>query len=248
MKMIFLTHRYNSFSWEGFAPGLIWIVRGFGFGNGISFLQTLTAFGSWLLLSLFELVTTDILCSVWFYCPQRSPLGGVVILVLLWNVNWKGRQLLDKDVIQTGWLTPCFKSLAKFLFLLWFQESQNLVPLPSPVRHLRPRRPRSLYWKVFKEHRKGRCAQMSTSTVPKPFACKELPNTQGTLLQGLTNLITLPSSSILWPQSRPWRRLKTTTHLCSLSMWELTSPRSRHQWKSCTTLRLPKSTLWSGTC
>ena len=27
MKMIFLTHRYNSFSWEGFAPGLIWIVR-----------------------------------------------------------------------------------------------------------------------------------------------------------------------------------------------------------------------------
>ena len=134
------------------------------------------------------------------------------------------------------------------MFLFWFQESQNLVPLPSPVRHLRPRRPRSLYWKVFKEHRKGRSAQMSTSTVPKPFACKELPNTQGTLLQGLTNLITLPSSSILWPQSRPWRRLKTTTHLCSLSMWELTSPRSRHQWKSCTTLRLPKSTLWSGTC
>ena len=126
MKMIFLTHRYNSFSWEGFAPGLIWIVRGFGFGNGISFLQTLTAFGSWLLLSLFELVTTDILCSVWFYCPQRSPPGGVVILVLLWNVNWKGRQLLDKNVIQTGWLTPCFKkSCWIFVFVLVSGKSKS---------------------------------------------------------------------------------------------------------------------------
>ena len=190
-----------------------------------------------------------IFCALFDFTALKEALWGELSFWFFYGMLIeRGRQFLDKDVIQTGWLTPCFKSLAKFLFLLWFQESQNLVPLPSPVRHLRPRRPRSLYWKVFKEHRKGRFAQMSTSTVPKPFACKELPNTQGTLLQGLTNLITLPSSSILWPQSRPWRRSKTTTHLCSLSMWELTSPRSRHQWKSCTTLRLPKSTLWSGTC
>lgn len=58
--------------------------------------------------------------------------------------------------------------------------------------------------------------------------------------------ITMPSSSSPWQQSPPWRRLRTTTHLCSLWTSRQTSIRSSTLSRSCTTSTSPKSTRSSG--
>lgn len=56
----------------------------------------------------------------------------------------------------------------------------------------------------------------------------------------------MPSSSSPWQQSPPWRRLRTTTHLCSLWTSRQTSTRSSTLSRSCTTLTSPKLTHSSG--
>jgi len=123
-----------------------------------------------------------------------------------------------------------------FHFYLFFQERRNPVPLPNPARLLKPRRLKSLCWRVFRELQKEKCALMSIFTALKLSASEGPLSTQGVLLQGPINLTTMPSSSILWPQSQPWKKLKTITLLCLLSMCELTSPKSRRLWRSCMTL------------
>lgn len=62
-----------------------------------------------------------------------------------------------------------------------------------------------------------------------------------------TRWTTTPSSSTLWQQSLPWRRLRTTTRLCSLCTCVPTNLRSSRLWRSCMTLTWLKSTLLSGT-
>ena len=63
---------------------------------------------------------------------------------------------------------------------------------------------------------------------------------------GETSLTTVPSSSSPWLLSQPWRRQKTTIHLCSLWLSRPTSTRSNRLWRSCMTLMWPRSTPWSG--
>lgn len=58
--------------------------------------------------------------------------------------------------------------------------------------------------------------------------------------------ITMPSSSSPWQQSLLWRKLKITTHLCSLWMSRPTNIRSSTLSRSCMTLTSPKSTHSSG--
>lgn len=123
-----------------------------------------------------------------------------------------------------------------FRFYLFFQERRKPVPLPNPARLLKPRRLKSLCWRVFRELQKEKCALTSIFTALKLSASEGPLSTQGILLQGAINLTTMPSSSILWPQSRPWKKLKTITLLCLLLMCELTSPKSRRLWRSCMTL------------
>lgn len=123
-----------------------------------------------------------------------------------------------------------------FHFYLFFQERRRPVLLPNPARLLKPRRLKSLCWRVFRELGKEKCALMSTFTALKLSASEGPLSTQGVLLQGSINLTTMPSSSILWLQSQPWKKLRTITLLCLLSMCELTSPKSRRLWRSCMTL------------
>lgn len=133
------------------------------------------------------------------------------------------------------------------LFCVCFQQRQNPGLRQKPVRLLKLKRQRSLFWRVFKELRRERCAQMCISTALKLWAFGELPSIRGVLLPGPTNLIIMPSSSIHWRQSQQWRRSKTIIHLCLSLTWELTSLRSRPLWRSCMTLMPPRSTLLSGT-
>lgn len=54
------------------------------------------------------------------------------------------------------------------------------------------------------------------------------------------------SLNIHWPLSRPWRRSKTTTLLCSSLTCEPTSRKSRLPSRSCTMSKWPRSTPLSG--
>lgn len=111
----------------------------------------------------------------------------------------------------------------------WSQSKGFECKENSSERHPQPRKRRRSTWHQPSDSLRHHVSEGS------PNILREAPG-------GETSWTTLPSSSSPWLPSQPWRRQKTTAHLCSLWMSRPASTGSHWLWTSSVTLMWPRPT------